>query len=78
MALPTKYLKISKIITEQDNIVELNQVIEDLIDTLRLKPQMTKGWVLQLDYREDNPAYSKPVGNRTGKCLAKDTKRRTR
>ncbi len=67
MAFPTKYLKISKIITEQDEHIELNEVIEDLIDTLKLKPQMTKGWVLQLDYREDNPAYSKPVGNRTRK-----------
>ena len=51
----------------------VNEVIEDLINTLKLKTQMTKGWVLQLDYQEDNPAYNKPVGNRTGKCLAKDT-----
>jgi hypothetical protein len=73
MAFPTKYLKISKIITEQDDIVELNQAVGNLIDILKLKSQMTNDWVLQLDYREDNPAYNKPVGNRTGKCLAKDT-----
>jgi hypothetical protein len=67
MAFQTKYLKISKMITEQDEHIELNEVIENLIDILKLKSQMTKGWVLQLDYREDNPAYNKPVGNRTGK-----------
>jgi len=74
MAFQTKYLKISKMITEQDDHADLNQAIEGLIDNLKLDSKMIKGWVLQLDYREDNPAYNTPIGNRAGKNKDEVTK----
>ena len=56
MAYQTKWLKITKIMADGENVA-LSEVVQAIVEELGLKDQITGKWTLQLNYRELNPNY---------------------